>query len=57
MIRFTNDEVLNKMEIVVKKIELVIEEIEKAGGVVIPLRQRGIPSPLTPSERGSARMD
>ncbi len=51
VIRFTDDEVLNKLESVVRKIELVIEEIEKAGGVVIPLRKRGTSSRLTPSKK------
>lgn len=51
VIRFTDDEVLNKMECVVRKIESVIEEIEKEGGVVIPLRKRGTSSRLTPSKK------
>lgn len=42
VIRFTNDEVLNNMEDVVKRIESTIEEIEKAGGVVIPLLTRRV---------------
>ena len=53
VIRFSDEEVLNKLELVVGKIEKVIGEIEGAGGVVIPPRQRA--SPAAPSGRGNAR--
>ncbi len=51
VIRFTDDEVLNALEATVKRIVSTIEEIEKAGGVVIPLRsRRASPCPLGEGE-------
>ena len=47
VIRFTNEEVLSDLDGVAKRIEIVIGEIERAGGVVIP-PWRGKPPPPAP---------
>ena len=52
ILRFTDDEVLEKMDSVIEKIDLKIEEIKRAVGVLPEKRRRSKGSPPQPLRAG-----